>query len=698
MPSRVKDRLSAARGSLFVGRTQELDLFRSALGDSEPPFLALYIFGPGGIGKTSLLREFERLCMDAHIGASYLDCRSIEPTPDAFLQAAQQILNLKPSESPLDYLSRLEELNVLLIDTYETLSPLDDWLRDTFLSQLPETTRIVLASREQPAPAWRMDAGWQNVLRTIPLRNLNPEESKEYLEKRRIPLEQHDAVLKFTHGHPLALSLCADTFDQRGSFQLEPEATRSVVETLVDQFLRKVPGPAHRTGVEACALIRVTNEPILAAMLDMEDVYELFQWLRELSFVESRPGGLFPHDLAREVIVADLRWRNPDWYAELHRRARVYYTRRLGETTGLEQQRALLDLVYLHRDNPVIQPFFEWQASGSLLPDVVREADLPVLIKMVRRFEGEESAEIAHFWLTHTVGGSLVLRSADGEPAGFLIAVSLESTGPDERGRDPAIQQAWSYLQRQAPLRSGERATHFRFWMSDEVYQAVSPVQSLIFIHIVRHYLTTPGLAVTFFPCADPEFWTPMCNYANLIRSPAADFQVGGKNYAVFTHDWRAEPPNLWLEILAEREIATTPEPVGPVHPPAFALVVLSEPDFQDAVRAALQGLKSPGLLPANPLLRSRLVAREAGRTASQEQRIEILKSLLHAAADEMQQSPRGLKFYRALYHTFFQPAPTQERAAEVLDLPFSTYRRHLKAGVDHITETLWKKEISGDN
>jgi hypothetical protein len=34
--------------------------------------------------------------------------------------------------------------------------------------------------------------------------------------------------------------------------------------------------------------------------------------------------GLFPHDLVHEVLVTDLRWHNPDWYADLHRRARIY--------------------------------------------------------------------------------------------------------------------------------------------------------------------------------------------------------------------------------------------------------------------------------------------------------------------------------------------------------------------------------------
>jgi hypothetical protein len=51
---------------------------------------------------------------------------------------------------------------------------------------------------------------------------------------------------------------------------------------------------------------------------------------------------------------------------------------------------------------------------------------------------------------------------------------------------------------------------------------------------------------------------------------------------------------------------------------------------------------------------------------------------------------------YHALHHTYFEPAPTQETAAELLDLPFSTYRYHLTNGIRRITEWLWQRELYG--
>jgi hypothetical protein len=154
-------------------------------------------------------------------------------------------------------------------------------------------------------------------------------------------------------------------------------------------------------------------------------------------------------------------------------------------------------------------------------------------------------------------------------------------------------------------------------------------------------------------------------------------------------------PPIAWLALLAERELSFTPPAVAP-PPIAEPLVILSQAEFEDAVRDALHDYVRPAGFMGNPLLQSRLVMEQAGIQASAAKRASTLRALLKEAAESLQASPREAKLYRALYHTYLQPAPTQEQAAEMLDLPFSTFRRHLKAGITRLTETLWLKEIGG--
>lgn len=694
MSPRLADRLSAGRRRRFIGRATELQIFADALAAPELPFSVLFVYGPGGVGKSSLLSQFARMGKEAQIAVYVVDGRNMEATPEAFTAALAHVMDLPSSLSPLEALADQSHRCVILVDTYELLTPLDGWLRDLFLPELPEQILFVTAGRNPPHHAWRADPGWQPLIQTLPLRNLSPDEGRLFLAQRNVPEEEIQRVLDFTHSYPLALSLVADLYDQRPGFHFYPESAPDLVKVLIEQLLQRVPGRVHRSALEASALVRVTTESVLAEMLDLSDISEVFEWLRSLSFMGARPGGIFPHDLAREALIADLRWRNPDWYAELHRRARTYYIQRIEQSTGTEQQLALFDLIFLHRDNPVVRPVFEWQTSGRVLAGRFQEEDLPFLTDMVLRHEGVESAQMARRWLTRLPDEAIVFREADGQPAGFTLFIRMSALADADLKRDPALAAAASLLQRSAPLRTGEQATYFRYWMASTTYQGVSPTQSLIFINMVRHYLATPQLAFTFIPCADPDFWTPVFAYADLARLPEADFVVDGRRYGVFGHDWRQTPPMHWLELLGEREIAMTPQNVKPPVP-AERLVVLSEDEFAEAVAAALRELTRNAGLAQNPLLRSRLVVQRSGAGSGQGDRIAALRALLLEAVESLNAVAKDVKLYRAVYHTYVKPAPTQEMAAELLDVPFSSYRRHLKSGVERIVENLWQREVA---
>ncbi|HSL28204.1 MAG TPA: hypothetical protein VK900_03305 [Anaerolineales bacterium] len=697
MSPSLADRLHQARHARFVGREGELSVFKSALSAETLPFFILHIFGPGGVGKTTLLQEFALL--SEHQGARpvYIDARHIDLSPDAFVKTLSAALGHNNGIPLPDLLDAAAQRTVILVDTYEVLTPLDSWLRTVFLPQLPDTVLTVLAGRNPPDPAWQGDAGWQDLVRVISLRNLSQGESRTYLRKRGLPEDQQQSALEFTHGHPLALSLVAEVFSQRGQVGFRPEESPDVVKTLMERFVQQVPGPAHRAALEACALVRITTEALLGEMLAMpatgaasDGVHALFEWLRSLSFIESSAEGIFPHDLARETLAAELRWRNPDWYVELHNRARKYYTDRLSQTGGLAQQRLMLDTVFLHRENAVIRSFFDWQTTGSLIPYSMEPDDIAALKKMVATHEGAESADIAAHWFERYPQHVTVWRDTEQQPIGFMSSLPLHELNRQDEIVDSAVKAGRAFLANRAALRSNQVATLFRFWMARDAYQGISPIQSLIFIQVAKHYLTTPGLAFTFFPCADPDFWTAILSYAELTRCPEADFEVGGRRYGVYGHDWRLMPPAVWIARLAEKEIGATGQASAP--PVVEPLIFLSRDAFTEAVKQALQDFARPGGLAGNPLLRSRLVAVGSGK--GDREKSEILKSKIKEVAETLRIHPRDDKLFRAIDQTYFHPAANQEAAAERLDLPFSTYRRHLTAGIQRLIELLWQQEI----
>ena len=687
------ERLRAARRRTFVGREEGKAHFRAMLDAGELEYFILWVHGPGGLGKTSLLHEFVHLAQQGGCQTAYLDCRNVEPTPQTFQAALHSALGLNPDEHLLTSLAArsAEQRAVILLDTCENIAALDDWLREQFLPGFPDNVFLVMAGRDEPTHPWRSDPGWQTMLRTLPLRYLDTAESVDLLARRNVPEDQRETVARFTHGFPLALSLVADVFDQQPDYRFEPEAAVDIISLLVTQLMDEAPGPAHRATLEACCLVRGTTEALLAELLQTPDAHELFRWLRSLSFIDSGPRGIFPHDMAREVLHADLRWRNPDWYAQLHQRARAYYTARLQQTQGVEQQRAMFDLIYLHRENPMVKPFFEWRTAAGGVPDHLVEGDIPALVEMVARYEGPDSARIAAHWLQRAPGEVLVLRDGKLRPIGFFQMVSLHTVTPADLAIDPGTRAARAWLDQNAPLRSGDRATFFRFWMAEESYQSVSPVQSMLLTNIVRQYLTTPRLAYALVCCAEPDFWSAAFTYADFLRLPAADFCVDERSFGVYGRDWRTSPPLAWLALLGDRELGAAIHAAQPA--PLPGLKVLSEPDFAASVRETIHSLTRPSDLRDNPLLYSHLVAAHVDPYADAGERSAQLLQRVVAAIETLQSSPRDLKLFRALHHTYVKPAATQEAAAELLDLPFSTYRRHLKDGIERLTLLLWQEE-----
>jgi hypothetical protein len=326
----------------IVGRADALGLFEHALAQREPPFAVLHVTGAAGVGKSALLREFARQCAAQGRPALSLDARDFSPTAQGFQRA---LCRLAGADGRPD---TLPEQIVLLIDSYERLAPIDHWLREDFLPQLPYWAIVVLAGNNSPAVEWQVDLGWPELGRVIELDNLSESDSADYLEHRQVPGAQHAAVLRLTQGHPLTLALAAEVLRQRPDTCLDAVAGKHSMHFLVGRFLADVPSVAHRAALEACSLVRVMSEPLLAALLGIADARALFVWLERLAFVAASSAGIRPHDLVRAAVTSDLRRHNPPWYRELHTRASRFYQRATEREQGRAQDNVLLDTAFLH--------------------------------------------------------------------------------------------------------------------------------------------------------------------------------------------------------------------------------------------------------------------------------------------------------------------------------------------------------------
>jgi hypothetical protein len=689
--TRLGERLAATCRRRLCGRDRELSLFHIALADRSSPFSVFFVHGLGGVGKSALLDQCATDAATAGLRTVRLDARSIEASPRSFLHALGEVMGLDDAESPLDRLSA-ESAVVVTIDSFDAIAPLEPWLRQTFLPQLPARGVVMMAGRQAPSADWVADPAIGPIFRALPLRNLTPDDSRMLLSDRHVPAEQHEAVLRFTHGHPLALVLVGDVVaNAGGETPFTPESAPNIVRELLGRLIATVPTRAHRNALETSAQARVTTEALLACTTD-GDPHELFEWLRGLSFMEQSAEGLFPHDVAREVLDADFRWRDPDGYLESQRRIWRHVKQRVLATSGRTQQRVFFDKLFLHRSSATGGRFHDYSTLGTVFSHAATASDRTTILDTVRRWEGEESARIAEYWLDRQPNAFRIARGPCDEMLGFVTSLVLREELVEDAEEDPAVRAAWSFGRR-GRLRAGEEMVHHRFHMSRDGYQQVSPYINLLAMRATFASIECRRLAWSFVCFACPEVpWLPLMRYVNFQRAEDADYTVGGRDYAVFAHDWRIEPFEMWWDQLAERSISAEPVGEAVTVPPASPLVLLSESEFTACVRQALRDYTRPAALAGNSLVKSRLASDGDGSPGDPAR----LQQVLRDAIDSLKSSPKDEKFYRALLYTFVQPAMTQEAAAERLGLPFNTYRYHLTRGTERVIELLWQRELAG--
>ena len=425
----------------------------------------------------------------------------------------------------------------------------------------------------------------------------------------------------------------------------------------------------------------------MRAALEGDDAGELFAWLCERSFVESGAYGAFPHDLAREVIDADLRWRDPALNERLHRGIRRHVVGRVRSARGREHERAVADLIFLHRGNPVTSGFWDWQSFGQVYADALRDEDRAAVLAMVERHEGTESAAIAAHWLERQPQAFVALRGKGAEPLGVLAQIALQAASATDLERDPGARA--DVGARPGPRRRpGDEAVACRFVVDRDAYQAPSPSFNVVTMTTMREWLGRPRLTWYYIAHADPDAGAPLMGYIDYQRVPAADFEVGGRHYGVFARDWRRGGAEGWLDLMAARELGAAPEPARAAVD-AAPLLRSRNPSSPTPYATCSDGSTTARHWPRARCCSCRLTADGAGTP-------EALAELIDEAVAAVGRQSRGERLARALDRTYLRPAATQEAAADLLGLPFSTYRGHLTRGIERVIDWLWQRELYG--
>ena len=662
----------------FVGRERERADIRRAI--AAPARRIVHVHGPAGAGKTSLLARCRAEALDDAVAVVAVDLATLVAEPEPLVAT---LARLQGCAAELDALvESFAGPTLLTLDTLERGAAMLDWLFDRLLAQLPASVTVLLAGREPLPTRLRTDLRWREALDSVLLRGFSPEESATLLGRMQVDARDHAAIHEFAQGHPLALVLTAE--DLRASGQRFAHlATGSVIQQLVERFTHDIRDPERARALEAAAVVRVVNESLLRALVGRDDCRETFAWLRGLSFMQVTREGLRPHDLVRRALLDDLSWRDPDRFGQLRERARAYYSARDPVDPTRDDVRAmtlLYDLSFLHSQNPIARTYFDWSSDEPIFPDRPRPEELERAVALATSHEGEAAGRWLRAWFERQPEHCHVFRNQRLDALAYHCAPLL---GPEDLAReadDPALATLARALDERGPLRGHERAIVTRFWFGFESYQQVTAVTSRMWLHMVRRYGLTPALACGAVVFADLGFWQIGFTYMGFSR---VDGELG-----MMVHDFRARPFERWLELLSAVERTSSPVPHARRPPPAQTL---DRDAFATAVKEALRSHEDSQRLAASPLIGARFV-REIQADPSEAP--DRLRRALYVACERLRHDVGARKYHRALVAYFLRSAPSQDIAADTLGVAPSSFRRHLRRGLELVVDALWEIEI----
>jgi DNA-binding winged helix-turn-helix (wHTH) protein len=560
----ISRRLSERFEKTFVGREQELQVVLDALSQPVMPFWVCYLYGSGGIGKTSLLKNLCRKAADSNF-VIYIDCREHEPTQEGFLQSlADTILSMAGSAKAEDRKYTLDDISSLLddcgtrillcLDHFESFIVLDTWMRQQFFPALPDTVLSVIASRQAPKSAWYAGSDWASAFKMLEIGELSEDDATVMLESRDLDSNQVNQVKKFANGYPLALELAAMLCRTQPDYKFTGSlAPIEVVTKLATTVLSGLPD-AEKEAVEALSTVYRANEPILCALLGLRDAQKLFVKLRELPFVNYSEQGITLHDVVRDAIGKDLSYRDPVRSNQYRQNAWAFFREEAGKAPYQKLWRLTADLLFLIEVPVIREAYFPVGSSGYTIQPATRD-DVDEIVKISNSAEPDEATQINCQWLQNHPEHFHVARAEDGAIAGFEYFFAPDAVDRELLLNDP-ITAAWLKHLENNPVEENERTLFYRRWITRDLGDAPSPVQGAFWVDIKRVYMEMrPGLRRLYLAFNDPAHMDPLVNSVSFDVLEECHVEMGGRQVYTVMCDFGENSFDGWLIRLVKKQL-----------------------------------------------------------------------------------------------------------------------------------------------
>jgi hypothetical protein len=429
LAARLEDR---DRGR-FAGREAELAFIDRCM-RADPPASVIHFCGPGGIGKSALLRAAARRARALGWEVLSVDGRELGPASGALELLIRSAAVAEAGGPPGRALLRKGRGGgpLILLDSYERMTALDGYLRRDLLPTLPDRALVLIAGRGDPDPGW-FSGGWEAVTARLDLNGLDQRDALALLSAHGLSDERVPAIIDWAGGSPLALSLAAETASADSNWNADtdlqrPEVLRSLIHRLAHAELRDV----RMSALCIAAIARTTTAQLLGAVLPRGEGESAYQQLCDLTVAEPLGDGVTLHELVRKALLVDLRLRNTELERFLRRRIIDYLYERAAEEPLL-----VIDMAHLV-DNPVAKWGFGWEGDKGFRVDSVRPFDADRLEAGLRVGQNVDWWHLTKRFFIEAPDRVVVVRDLKDNIRGYMACVSL-ATAPTFAATDPLL-------------------------------------------------------------------------------------------------------------------------------------------------------------------------------------------------------------------------------------------------------------------
>ncbi|HET9930741.1 MAG TPA: ATP-binding protein [Polyangiaceae bacterium] len=496
--TRLSERLARSNREALFGRERELALLEAQLAPEGA--VVTFVHGAGGIGKTSLLAAAMPRLEELGALVVTLDARSIAPTARAFLAAVRAKVGVEPfgvhdlQEEIRDaediralaqVLEREPAPHAFLVDEFDNLRLLDDWLRREFLPELPERTRWVFAGRFGPRAAWLTTPGWSRAVVSLKLEPLDEAAARTLLLARGVPEEEVARLTRLARGTPLALTLVT------AKSEAEPTVNENaVLAALAERSVQALP-LALREALEAASVVRRVTRDMLVELLGAAYDESLLDELSQLSFVEHAEDGLVLHETVRHAVASRLRALDPSRHQRLRQSASAVIARALDSQPKPRSGawRLLADMLFLSDEPGLREAFFPTRDNGAAVMDAALASDHAPLRALVERNDEGPWLEVFEAWWQHAPKCFRVVRGSHGALLGFSLVVPSGDIPRALTSEDPLL-GTWQADLAASP--GGERGALFMRRALAAQGETEEATRSLIWLDVKRSYVERP--------------------------------------------------------------------------------------------------------------------------------------------------------------------------------------------------------------